>query len=132
MLSAPRAYWMFKVFGAPNAFLLDGTLQKWMVEGNTMVKQERASREEARDEDFAYKRNEDLVYKFDDISEDHLILDSRFSQVFDQGCIPKSVNIPFTEVLNQDRSFKNESELEKVFKSYGVNDPSTQEVVLTC
>ena len=102
-----------------------------MVSGNTMVRQERASREEARDEDFAYKRNEALVYMFDDISENHLILDSRFKQVFDQGCIPKSVNIPFTEVLNEDRSFKCEKELEKVFKTYGVSDPSTQEIVLT-
>ena len=32
MLSAPRAHWMFKVFGAPNVYILNGTFSKWKAE----------------------------------------------------------------------------------------------------
>lgn len=32
MLSAPRAYWMFKVFGAENVYILNGTFEKWKIE----------------------------------------------------------------------------------------------------
>lgn len=33
MISAPRAFWMFKVFGAPNVYILNGTFSKWKAEG---------------------------------------------------------------------------------------------------
>lgn len=29
MLCAPRAFWMLKVFGASNVFILNGTFSKW-------------------------------------------------------------------------------------------------------
>lgn len=32
MLSSPRAHWMFKVFGAPNVHILNGTFKKWKEE----------------------------------------------------------------------------------------------------
>jgi thiosulfate/3-mercaptopyruvate sulfurtransferase len=33
MLSAPRAYWMLRNFGAPNVYLLNGAYKKWEDEG---------------------------------------------------------------------------------------------------
>jgi thiosulfate/3-mercaptopyruvate sulfurtransferase len=32
MLSAPRAFWMFKTFGATNVYILNGTFSKWKKE----------------------------------------------------------------------------------------------------
>jgi thiosulfate/3-mercaptopyruvate sulfurtransferase len=32
MLSSPRAYWMFKIFGAKKVFILNGTFTKWKKE----------------------------------------------------------------------------------------------------
>ena len=32
MISAPRAFWMFQVFGAKNAHVLNGPFQKWVEE----------------------------------------------------------------------------------------------------
>jgi thiosulfate/3-mercaptopyruvate sulfurtransferase len=36
MLSSPRAYWMFKVFGAPNVYILNGTFSKWKSENRPL------------------------------------------------------------------------------------------------
>lgn len=32
-ISAPRAFWMLKTFGASNVYLLNGTYSKWIKEG---------------------------------------------------------------------------------------------------
>jgi thiosulfate/3-mercaptopyruvate sulfurtransferase len=40
MLSAPRAQWMLKTFGAKNVFILNGTFSKWKEEGRPIVKGE--------------------------------------------------------------------------------------------
>jgi len=72
------------------------------------------------------------VHLFTDISKDDLILDSRFAQVYDKGSIPDSLNIPFTEVLNEDRSFRSAEELELIFKEYGLDDPKNQKAVMSC
>lgn len=37
MLPSPRAFWTFKVFGATNVFLLDGTFSKWKNEGKKLA-----------------------------------------------------------------------------------------------
>ena len=33
MISAPRAYFMLKAFGAPNVYVLNGMFKKWSKEG---------------------------------------------------------------------------------------------------
>ena len=37
MFSAPRVWWMFRVFGHNNVSVLDGGLAQWMKEGNPVV-----------------------------------------------------------------------------------------------
>jgi thiosulfate/3-mercaptopyruvate sulfurtransferase len=61
------------------------------------------------------------------------MLDSRFAKVFNQGHVPGNINVPFTDVLNADRSFKNDEELLEVFKEKGqLSDPKNDPVILTC
>jgi 3-mercaptopyruvate sulfurtransferase SseA len=37
------------------------------------------------------------------------------TKVYEKGHIPGTLNLPFTDVLNEDRSFKTDDELIKVF-----------------
>jgi thiosulfate/3-mercaptopyruvate sulfurtransferase len=41
------------------------------------------------------------------------------------GNIPSSLNIPFTSVLNEDKTFKSVDELKKVFIDAGIESPET-------
>jgi 3-mercaptopyruvate sulfurtransferase SseA len=41
------------------------------------------------------------------------------------GNIPSSLNIPFTSVLNEDKTFKSVDELKKVFIDAGIENPET-------
>src|SRR5207247_10536183 len=36
MFSSPRVWWTFRLFGAPNVFILDGGLPKWKAEGRPL------------------------------------------------------------------------------------------------
>lgn len=41
------------------------------------------------------------------------------------GNIPSSINIPFTEMLNEDKTFKNVDQLKKVFIDAGIENPES-------
>ena len=73
----------------------------------------RVERNKDQDADFDYKLNNRYVFKFEDIGNKKFgkMLDSRFTQVFDKGHVPESISIPFTDLLNEDRSFKTSDEL---------------------
>jgi thiosulfate/3-mercaptopyruvate sulfurtransferase len=36
MISAPRAFWLFKTFGLPNVMLLNGSFSKWQAENKAL------------------------------------------------------------------------------------------------
>jgi 3-mercaptopyruvate sulfurtransferase SseA len=48
------------------------------------------------------------------------ILDSRFANVYNNGHIPSSLNVPFTEVLNPDKTYKSREELIEIIKKTGI------------
>jgi rhodanese-related sulfurtransferase len=51
------------------------------------------------------------------------ILDTRVESVFGQGSIPSSVNIPFTELINSDKTFKSVEELQHLLTESGIEKP---------
>lgn len=134
-LSAPRAYWMLKTFGAQNVKILEGTYSRWEKEGYEIESGEdelafkRVRGTEPLPDDYDFKIDKNRYLLFDEIlkiqhenekkpeNEQVPILDSRFTKIYDEGHIPTSKTFPFTEVLNPDRSFKNRDEIIKVFKS---------------
>ena len=59
-------------------------------------------------------------------------MDSRFTKIYDDGHIPTSKTMPFTEVLNPDKTFKSQEELVQAFKAQGVNNPQNEKIVFTC
>jgi len=112
MVSAPRAYWMFKVFGAERVKVLNGSLARWLKEGNPVSTIDNAKefahiickdREPGTDEDFDYKLNKELLFEYEDLEKNNdIILDSRPSFAFNQGHIPDARLLPFNSVLSQD------------------------------
>lgn len=150
MISAPRAHWMFKVFGAPNVYILNGAFHKWKAEGRpTETGDNRAAWHQQRktpgkEEDYEYIKDESRVITYDSLHQlldknaEHdaqhqiPILDSRFDTIFNQGHIPTSKNLPFNMVLNENRTYKSPTELKDIFKQAGVRDPIKDEVALTC
>ena len=48
------------------------------------------------------------------------IIDTRLEATFDLGHIPSSINIPFTKMLNTDKTFKSADELREIFIQSGI------------
>jgi len=65
-----------------------------------------------------------------DNSNDHLLLDSRYSEDFDHHHIPGSVNLSFKRLLNKNKTLKSPEELERVFNEAGVT--KDKKVIVTC
>src|SRR5262245_40012986 len=115
LFSAPRVWWTFRVFGAPSVFVLDGGFPAWKAEGRpveTAVPAPRPAR-------FAAKLDRAQVIGLEDV---RAALDSSKIQVVDarsaarfrgeapeprpgvrSGHMPGSINMPFTNMLNQGR-----------------------------
>lgn len=141
MLSAPRAYWMLKAYGAKNVFVLDGPLFKWRSEKRPTTKVKPKTGPDKRiprpgpneRDDFAYKLDRSCVANFEDLTEFRgRVFDARFPQQYEKGHIPFSINMPFNVVLNEDRTFKTNDEIEAVFKEYGIENPKTDQVIFSC
>lgn len=58
------------------------------------------------------------------------IIDSRFNANYVAGHLPTSVNLPFTAVLNDDKTFKSPEELQSLFKTMNISN--SQEVIVSC
>lgn len=140
VFSAPRAWWMFRVYGAQNVYILDGGLRAWVEAGfpvnNHHVKRERAI--------FQAQKNEDAVKNFAQIQQliaaGGQILDARSPGRFNgtapeprpgisSGHMPGATNTPFTELVENGR-FKPAEALREYFVQKGVD--IEQPVTTTC
>ena len=147
MLTAPRTYWMLKSFGAPNVYILNGTFSKWEAEkravetGETEHTWTRNRTAKPLPDDYTFKLDSPKVKSFEDIQktlltqkDNHVhILDGRGKPMFDAGHIETALSLPFSEVLNADKTFKSNEELKKLFKEQGsLSDPTKDQVILSC
>jgi thiosulfate/3-mercaptopyruvate sulfurtransferase len=140
VFSAPRAWWMLRVFGARQVYILDGGLQAWIAVGLPMdsgpVQRPAAS--------FHARLNHDAVKDFSQmrskIAEHGQILDARSAGRFtgtspeprsgiDSGHMPGAINVPFTE-LAEDGRLKSAEKLREIFLSKGVD--IQQPITTTC
>ena len=48
------------------------------------------------------------------------IIDTRLDVAFNLGNIPSSINIPFVQMLNPDKTFKSEDKLREIFINAGI------------
>lgn len=141
--SAPRAWWMFHVFGHTKVSVLNGGFKKWCEDGlstsNTI--------ENVKTETFNPKFNPDLVKSFEDVENN---LNSKIFQVVDArgadrfhgtgpeprpgikpGHIPLAKNIPYGEVVDKNTgTLKSPEELEEMFLKTGID--LKQPIVASC
>jgi len=144
VFSAPRAWWMLRVMGAKDVFMLDGGLRAW-VEAGLPVESGAVERATAR---FEAKLNRDAVEDFAGVQRKIAeraqtpaqILDARSARRFagtapeprpgiTSGHMPGAISLPFTE-LAEDRRMKSGDALREIFAAKGVD--IARPVTTTC
>ncbi|MEM1140775.1 MAG: 3-mercaptopyruvate sulfurtransferase, partial [Pseudomonadota bacterium] len=142
LFSAARAWWMLKVMGVADVYVLDGGLPKWKSE-NRPLSDDTVRPSERH---FTARLNNLLVRTADQVVQatkdgDEQIVDVRSASRFAgketearQGCraghIPNSLNLPYTELLNADGTLKDRAGLRAAFKDAGVE--LSRPVVTSC
>ncbi len=142
MMSAARAWWMFRTFGHDDVAILDGGLTKWMEEGRPVDDHPRSPRERH----FTARLNSTMVRSIDQMianleSGTDQVVDARSQGRFDgtapepreglrSGHIPGSVCVPFTELLNEDKTIRDAAGLSGAFAQAGVD--MHKSVVASC
>lgn len=140
--SAPRAWWMLRAMGHRDVTVLDGGLPKWRREGRAL--EDMSAVPFARH--FTARPDHALVR---DIAQMKANLDSRTEQVIDArgiprfkaiepeprpgvrgGHIPGSLNVPYTELTNEDGTLKSPEALRAVFAAHRVD--IAKPTVTTC
>lgn len=138
--SSPRAWWIFKTMGFEQVYVLDGGLPTWIAEGRPVVAQPVRATETAANLDLPFmpENLSGSAYLMERLHSGRLnILDARSRERFlglaaeprpglRSGHIPGSLNLPFTEVLD-DIEYTSKDELARLFKQLSV-DASKQSV----
>jgi thiosulfate/3-mercaptopyruvate sulfurtransferase len=126
VFSAPRAWWMLRIFGAQDVHILDGGLRSW-IEGGFPTESGAVHRPAAS---FNAKLDPNAVKSFADIQamlQQHAqVVDARSAGRFagtapeprpglSSGHMPGSISLPFTELV-QDGRMKSSEQLREVFR----------------
>lgn len=133
LLSAPRVWWLFRLMGQQNVAVLDGGLPKWKAEGHEIEDMPPI----VRDRHITVRFQNHLVRDVTQVSaaskiKDHAIVDARAGNRFRgeapepreglrAGHIPGSRSLPYTELLNDDKTMKSPDECRQIFEAAGVD-----------
>lgn len=131
--SAARGWFMFKNFGHDRVSILDGGFQKWCAENGPVDN----ATPIFNPSHYQAVKDESKIRNIDQIREN---IHSQTEQVVDarargrflgtapeprpesrSGRIPGSLNVPFTELLNDDGTYKGPNDLKKAFEANNVN-----------
>ena len=139
--TSPRVWWLFRTFGHLDVSVLDGGLPEWIAQGYSTEEKATSIYKKGN---FTADFNPKNVRYFTDIKSNlnvqkELVVDARSSGRFNGtspeprkdlrgGCIPGSVNIPYTEVLENGK-YKSLNELKAIFESQITNE---QPLVFSC
>jgi thiosulfate/3-mercaptopyruvate sulfurtransferase len=142
IFSAPRLWWMFRVFGHDKVQVLDGGLPGWIAVGGATESREPAG---AVAGDFTPRFRPEMVRAIGDMhanlqSREALVLDARaaarfYAQVPEpragmrSGHIPGAVSLPFTTLLQDGRYLPPET-LRGVFTAAGID--GSQPLIASC
>lgn len=133
LFSAARVWWLFRHMGQNNIAVLDGGLPKWIAEGHATE----STAPVIRDRHMTAARNPALVKDVTQVAlasklNQAEIIDARAAERFRgdapeprqglrAGHIPNSKNVPFTTLLNDDKTMKSPLELASIFEAAGVD-----------
>lgn len=140
--ASARAWWMFRVFGHSDVSVLNGGLKKWIEEGRPVDN----FAEKKTERHFTPRLNTTLVRELDDVRSN---ITTKRAQVIDvrsagrfsgtepepragmrQGHIPASVNVPYSELVNNAGLLRSETELRQLFNEAGVSLKNP--IITTC
>ncbi|MGD9293359.1 MAG: 3-mercaptopyruvate sulfurtransferase [Roseobacter sp.] len=142
LLSAARVWWLFKLMGQDNIAVLDGGFPKWQAEGRETEDMPPV----VRDRHMTVRFQNQLVRDVTQVSaasklKDHEIVDARAANRFRgdapepreglrPGHIPGSRSVPYTMLLNDDKTLKSPEACRAVFEAAGVD--LGKPVITTC
>ena len=143
LFSAPRAWWLMRLFGHEQCAVLDGGLPRWRAEDRALEQGETtpavAATYRAR---FNARRLRGLGDVLANITtQRELVLDARSADRFHArvpeprpgmrgGHVPGSRNLPFNELLTPQQTLLSPSELRERFELRGVD--ANSEVITSC
>ncbi|MEE9334326.1 MAG: 3-mercaptopyruvate sulfurtransferase [Granulosicoccaceae bacterium] len=142
LMSAARVWWLFRYFGHDNVVVLDGGLPKWLAERRPVD----GDSVQYAQGNFTAELKPQLLSS---VSQVHDIVNGNGPTIVDArgagrfagnspepreglraGHIPGSVNLPYSELLNSDHTFKRADEITAAFKDAGVNP--NEPIVASC
>jgi thiosulfate/3-mercaptopyruvate sulfurtransferase len=140
--TSARAWWMLRTFGAHDVAILDGGLAKWKAEGRELA----SGKETLRHRHFTVWASKEGVRSLDQMKANmengaEQMLDARSAARFTgeepdprpathAGHIPGSKNLPYTELLNADGTYKQDEALRAAFAGAGID--LDKPIVTTC
>lgn len=145
---AAYAFWLMKIYGHEDVRLMDGGRKKWLEEQRPLTKevpQPQPSTYTAKDPDFSIRAMRDDVMRSLGRPEVALV-DVRSPAEFTGeilappglqetaqrgGHIPGAANIPWSQAVREDGTFKSPEELRQLYASKGI-DESKREVIAYC
>ncbi len=143
LASAARGWWLMSLFGHDQAAVLDGGLPKWVREGRATEAGAAAAPVPASFQaDFRATRLRGVGDLLRNVaSQAELVLDARAAGRFTgatpepragmrSGHIPGSANVPYTDLLHADGTFKSAAEVRARFAAAGVD--GSLPVVTSC
>ena len=130
---AARVWWTFRAMGHDRVSVMDGGLPKWLAEGRAATSEAPARAAKAKTAALRpalVRAREDMLANIDSKAEQ--VVDARSAGRFAAtepepragmrgGHIPGSMNVPFPDVLNEDRTFKSPAEVKARFEAAGVD-----------
>jgi thiosulfate/3-mercaptopyruvate sulfurtransferase len=131
---AARGVWMAMYLSHQNSYMLDGGIKKWKQENRVIQNTPNSFKPTT----FSGKINSSIISGFENIRDntDSLkIIDARTQGEYDgtivraaqAGHIPKSINIDWALNLNEDGTFKDDSELSKLY-----DIPKNSKIITYC
>jgi thiosulfate/3-mercaptopyruvate sulfurtransferase len=139
--TAARAWWMLRTFGAHDVAILDGGLAKWRAESRPVE----SGKPQVRHRHFTAWADSKGVRSLDQMkanvgSRAEQVLDARGADRFagqvaerpgvQPGHIPGSKNLPYTQLLNADGTYKRGDDLRQAFEQAGID--LDKPIVTTC
>lgn len=140
--TAARAWWTMRVFGVHQVMILDGGFQKWRAEGRPVE----SGKPVVRHRHFTVWHDPALVRSLKDMivnltSKQEQVIDARSASRFQgrdpeprpgvrPGHMPGALNLPYTELMNEDGTYKTGDALKAAFDAIGID--FTRPVVTTC
>lgn len=131
--SAPRVWWTLRTMGAERVFVLDGGFPKWRAEGRA----EEDKEQRRVQSHFTSRLNHGAVADLADIKAalatgSRQVLDARSFDRFNgkapeprvglrSGHMPGAYNLPFTQLIGENGTFKDRPGLEAAFKNAGID-----------